>query len=93
MKKDNGIPVTYTIGHIDHSRTTLTDAITTVIASSALEITQNQKSIDEMMEENKTYSITNQSESLPKMIVPYNLKDGQSNRRERRKQARKQYKS
>jgi len=76
MKKDNGIPVTYTIGHIDHSRTTLTDAITTVIASSALEITQNQKSIDEMMEENKTYSITNQSESLPKMIVPYNLKDG-----------------
>jgi translation elongation factor EF-Tu-like GTPase len=89
MKKENGIPVTYTIGCIDHSRTTLTDAITTVIASSTLEVTQTQKSIDEIMEENKTYSITNQSESLPKMISP----DGQYNRRERRKQMRKQYKS
>ena len=89
MKKENGIPITYTIGHIDHSRTALTDAITTVIASIALKVTQTQKSIDEIMEENKTYSITNQSESLPKMISSYNLKDGQSNRRERRKQMRK----
>jgi translation initiation factor 2 gamma subunit (eIF-2gamma) len=70
------------IGHIDHSKTTLTAAISSVLASKGL---QEPKTIDEIIEEESSMKIY----ALPEYnLTSFDVKDGKQSRRERRAKER-----